>query len=440
MNIVLSYTDGFFLSVLAVSLFLILKNLHKKRVRRSYLSILQKPLAVCAGIIWVFFLLIGVLDSIHYKTLNQNTQIVSLLDSIVAPMGTCSEKTYSSPLALELFTQETSLDNGKLTQNHPRLQCINESLKSGEDVKKFIWNIIFYSLVYAGCATLLPFFVCKVYLGRKISLNHAQWGALITFFCLFLMTCAAYWVSRDLHVLGTGKVGQDIFYYSLKSIRTSLVIGLVTIAFMLPFAIFLGIAAGYFGGAVDDCIQTVYTILSSIPGVLLITASVLSMQTFIANHPEQFASLGQVADARLLALCVILGLTSWTGLCRLLRAETLKLKAFDYVLAARAIGSSSFFIIHKHIMPNIMHIVLITAVLDFSFLVLAEAVLSYVGVGVSPLTISFGNMINSARLELARDPIVWWPMASAMFFMLLLVLPSNLVADAVQDAFNPYQT
>ena len=110
------------------------------------------------------------------------------------------------------------------------------------------------------------------------------------------------------------------------------------------------------------------------------------------------------------------------------------------MLAAKALGTSSFKIIYKHLLPNVMHIVLITLVLDFSFLVLAEAVLSYVGVGVSPMTISWGNMINAARLELAREPIVWWPVMAAFMFMFLLVLAGNLFADAVRDAFDPHQT
>ena len=185
-------------------------------------------------------------------------------------------------------------------------------------------------------------------------------------------------------------------------------------------------------------IQYLYTTLSSIPGVLLITASVLSMQTFIANHPEQFSTLDKSADARLLALCLILGVTSWTSLCRLLRAETLKLREIDFVLAARAQACSAWYIIRRHLLPNVMSIVLITLVLDFSFLVLAEAVLSYVGVGVSPMTISWGNMINGARLELAREPLVWWPIAAAFVFMFVLVLASNLFADTVRDAFDPH--
>jgi peptide/nickel transport system permease protein len=109
----------------------------------------------------------------------------------------------------------------------------------------------------------------------------------------------------------------------------------------------------------------------------------------------------------------------------------------DYVQAARAFGVSDWRIITRHLMPNVMHIVLITVVMDFSMLVLAEAVLSYVGVGVDPSMISFGTMINNARLELAREPMVWWSLAAAFAFMFVLVLCANLFADAVRDAFDP---
>ena len=206
---------------------------------------------------------------------------------------------------------------------------------------------------------------------------------------------------------------------------------------MMPFALLFGTMAVFFGGKIDDVIQYVYTTLSSIPGVLLIAASVLSLQIYISNHPEIFPTLASRADARLLALCMILGVTSWTGLCRLLRAETLKLREIDFINAARALGVKNFNIIFRHILPNVMHIVLITIVLDFSGLVLAEAVLSYVGVGVDPSSISWGKMINSGRLELAREPVVWWPLLAAFIFMFALVLSANLFSDAVRDAFDP---
>lgn len=243
--------------------------------------------------------------------------------------------------------------------------------------------------------------------------------------------------TQHFHAFGTNKIGQDLLYETLKSVRTGLLIGTLTTIFILPFALFFGTIAGYFGGIVDDIIQYVYTTLSSIPGVLLITAMVLVMQVFITNHPTLFPTMADRADARLLILCFILGITSWSSLCRLLRAETLKLREQDYVTASIAMGARKLSIILKHILPNVMHIVIITTVLDFSGLVLAEAILSYVGVGVDPTMASWGNMINTSRLELAREPVVWWPLLAALIPMFLLVLSANVFADHVRDAFDP---
>lgn len=241
----------------------------------------------------------------------------------------------------------------------------------------------------------------------------------------------------NVHILGTDKTGQDILYVTLKSIRTGLIIGSLTSIFMLPLAILFGTAAGYFGGYIDDMIQYLYTTLSSIPGVLLISAFILTIQTQIALHPDWFTDTASKADVRLLALCLILGITSWSGLCRLIRAETLKLKQLDYVTAAKTMQVSNNKIIVRHIIPNLIHIIIISIAMDFSGLVLAEAVLSYIGVGVDPTTMSWGNMINSARLELSRDPVVWWPILGAFVPMFLFVLCLNLFADRLRDAFDP---
>jgi peptide/nickel transport system permease protein len=220
-------------------------------------------------------------------------------------------------------------------------------------------------------------------------------------------------------------------------VRTALVIGLVTTLVTLPLAVLLGIIAGYFRGWIDDLIQYVYTTLNSIPGVLLIAAAVLMMQVMIDTHPQWFATSAERADLRLLALCFILGLTSWTGLARLLRGEALKLRELEYIQAAQAFGVADLRIITRHLLPNLMHIVIIALVMDFSGLVLAEAVLSYVGIGVDPSMISFGTMINNARMELGREPLVWWSLVAAFSFMFVLVLAANLLADAVRDAFDP---
>jgi len=260
---------------------------------------------------------------------------------------------------------------------------------------------------------------------------------LATVVFIFLISYVLIYLSRFYHVLGTDKVGEDVFYQAIKSIRTGLVIGTLTTLIMLPMAIVFGILAGFFRGWVDDLIQYLYTTLNSIPGVLLIAASILMVQVYMSNHEQDFTSVIVRADMRLLFLCLILGVTSWTGLCRLLRAETLKLREMEYVQAAQALGVKQGMILVRHILPNVMHIVLISVVLDFSSLVLAEAVLSYINIGVDPTTYSWGNMINGARLEMARDPIVWWSLTAAFVFMFALVLAANLFADVVQDAFDP---
>ncbi|MFI4955250.1 MAG: ABC transporter permease, partial [Gammaproteobacteria bacterium] len=239
------------------------------------------------------------------------------------------------------------------------------------------------------------------------------------------------------HIMGTDKIGTDVFYQGVKSIRTGLIIGTITTLFMLPVALLGGMLAGYFRGWVDDLIQYIYSTVNAIPSILLIAAAALVLQLYIMQHESWFPSIEQRADTRLLMLCVVLGLTNWTTLCRLLRGETLKLRETDYVLAARTLGVPSIKILWRHILPNVMPIIIVVVVLDFSTFVLAEAVLSYIGVGVDPSTASWGNMINRARLELARDPAVWWSLTTAFVLMLLLVLSANLFADKVRDAFDP---
>jgi len=221
------------------------------------------------------------------------------------------------------------------------------------------------------------------------------------------------------HLLGTDKTGEDVFCMTLKSVRTGLIVGGLTTLIAVPFAIFFGVLAGFFGGWLDDLVQYVYSTLASIPRVLLVACFMLVFQQ------------------GLMQLCVVMGVTGWVGLCRLLRGETLKLREKEYVQAALALGVSKARVIARHIVPNLMHLVLISVVLRFSGLVMAEAVLSYLGLGVGPDTSSWGSMINQAREELGRDPVVWWSLAAAFVAMFVLILPANLFGDALRDALDP---
>jgi len=407
--------------------------------------VFQSPAAMASSVILCAYLAVGLADSLHYRPQLErksgeeraySTEVLSLLDLGLTQLRGRAEKTYSAPLATRSFAKEqVELPDGRQARDFPRLRFGGSQLKSEAD-----WPADVSRRALAGAAVAIVFCLLVFMLARYLRTRrpdipwHAAAGALCA---LLLLAGPGIALSSAYHVLGTDKVGQDVFYLALKSIRTSLVIGTVTTLVLLPVGIALGTMAGYFRGWVDDVIQYFYTTLNSIPGVLLIAASVLMLQVVLDRHPEWFSLAAQRADFRLLVLCAILGLTSWTGLARLLRGETLKLSQLEYIQAARAFGVRDTRILARHILPNVSHIVIIAMVMDFSGLVLAEAVLSYVGVGVDPSTNSFGTMINAARLEMSRDPVVWWSLATAFGFMLVLVLAANLFADAARDGFDP---
>jgi len=308
------------------------------------------------------------------------------------------------------------------------------------DVSKKVFYSLSQGIAFGSLPILLYLSIRYKRQSKSVQFDVISSSARTILFAIFVIISLGYtlvYLSSYYHIFGTDKVGEDVFYQVVKSVRTGLVLGTLTTLIMLPLAIAFGILAGFFQGWLDDVIQYLYTTLNSIPGVLLIAASILMVQVYIANHEQSFTSVIVRADMRLLFLCLILGVTNWTGLCRLLRAETLKLREMEYVQAAHALGVKKAMILIRHILPNVLHIILISVVLDFSSLVLAEAVLSYINIGVDPTTYSWGNMINGARLELAREPIVWWSLTAAFIFMFALVLAANLFADTVQEAFDP---
>lgn len=434
----LLWSDVVYLFVITLFVLYTLWQCRDPQNRRALKRFFEHPQALLSGLIIVFFLLISLADSIRLSEDSHGMRSVSLLDKVLAPLGQMHEKSYSKPLALRLMSPEIVIaENGSVSQRDVRLEYPGAFINTIGERNRFLLQC---GLIALGAALAAGFLLAAVLRSTK-----TQWGsgrtqlALFTgVFGLIFVSLGLYLISRELHVFGTGKIGEDIFYYSLKSIRTGMIIGILTTLTLLPLSVGFGLLAGYYGGVVDDLVQYVYTTLSSVPGVLLISASVLSLQTFIANHPKYFSSLESGADARLLALCLILGITSWTSLCRIIRAETLKIRELDYIASAKTLGTRSYKILLRHILPNLMPVILITIVLDFSFLVLAEAVLSYVGVGVSPLTMSWGNLINSARLELAREPVVWWPICAAFSLMFTLVMAANVFSDRVRDALSPH--
>lgn len=218
------------------------------------------------------------------------------------------------------------------------------------------------------------------------------------------------------HLLGTDIAGNDTLYIILKGIRPAVIIGTIPLLITLPLAILFGILAGYHGGKLDEIVVYIYTVLSSIPSLLLLIVMI--------------SALGK----SMFYICIALGITSWVALCRLIRAETFKLRELEYIQAAKCLGVPTGKIIMKHILPNLTHIVLISSILTFTVLVLSESILAYLGIGLAE---SWGTMISSAKSEIAQDPVVWWNLLFASIALFLLVLSVNIVGDSLRDALDP---
>lgn len=450
MTIVVLWTDVL-IYILVAALGLFFWTIRKDKITRErWRTIFSSRLGMATFVIIIAYILVALIDSLHYRQALESAngqaadqvyydnRVSSLLDYLLGDMSTIHERTYSAPFALKSFEKTNMKDaEGKTYRDFPALEHAGKHLQPNQQQ---LGDIIQQSMI----SLLIGLSFCLLIIGpqwlllRNSSLPwHSAWitqGAII---------CLLAWiihVGNLYHILGTDLAGNDVLFKSIKGVRTGVLLGTLATLIMLPIAVSLGIAAGYFRGWVDDAVQYLYTTLSSIPGVLLIAASVLLFQVYIDLNPDFFKVGLEKADAKFLALCFILGVTSWASLCRLVRAETLKISQLDYVQAAHAFGVSHLRIVLRHILPNLTHIILITFVLDFSSLVLAEAVLSYIGVGIDPAMASWGNIINGARSELSREPAIWWTLTGAFCFMFALVLSANLFSDLVRDAFDPKST
>lgn len=426
-------------------------------LRRKWSAVLHNKTAVASAAVLSLFLVVALADSVHYRRALPSegaaapawdTKTVSLLDTVVGSRIAGRERSYSAPFALHDFDKTTVVTDEGPRRIYARLKGAGAGVSDAHPVQALFRKIEMgvmtgavavlagWLVLAAGCAAATRRRFKEALVAVTSRSNPWRPACLVWLAALFL-GCVLMFVWPLWHPFGTDATGNDVLYSAMKSIRTAFAIGLLATFSTLPFAVTLGIAAGYFKGWVDDVIQYIYTTISSIPSVLLIAASVLMIQVFIDKHPEMYATGLERADVRLFLLAVIIGLTSWAGLARLLRAETLKVSAMDFVTAAKAFGVSPAGIMLRHVFPNVAHIVLIVAVLDFSGIVLYEAVLSYVGVGVDPVTESFGSMINAAASEMSRSPVIWWNLAASFVFMVMLVLSANLFASGVRDAFDP---
>jgi peptide/nickel transport system permease protein len=349
-----------------------------------------------------------------------------VLDALLAGPRESREKTYSVPLGTHQYSKESMLVDGKSTRDFPRLQFGGAHLKdeggAAGDIALRIGMGLLAAAVFAASLGLLA-----RRLKRRIP--GVPWlAAGVTLALVLAVAFPVAFLAQHYHVFGTDKVGRT------SSARRSSPSASASSSEPSPRwcccrSASLGIMAELLQGWVDDVIGVHHAQFD--PG--------RTPHRRRGARPESSSTAPTVSDHR-----AARGLFAHSSSVRHPRAHQL-----DRPRACCAASLSSRSSVHQAaprsacafgvlaILPNVAHIVIIATVMDFSGCVLAEAVLSYVGVGVDPATTSFGTMINAARLEMGREPIVWWSLAAAFVFMFALVLAANLFADAVRDGFDP---
>ena len=217
-------------------------------------------------------------------------------------------------------------------------------------------------------------------------------------------------------LLGTDVLGRSVLWRVFAGAQTAVTVGLATSALAVPVGTALGLAAGYFGGWVDAVVNWIYSVVVSVPDILLITAISYAMGKGIVS------------------MCVAIAATSWVGIMRLVRGEVLRQKGSDYVLAARGLGAGPGRIMFSEILPNVVHVAIVTATLVLLAAVKGEVILTYLGLGIQDGA-SWGLLIAGATQDLVNG--IWGPLAGTVAAMFLLIYSLSTIGDALRDVLDP---
>jgi peptide/nickel transport system permease protein len=233
------------------------------------------------------------------------------------------------------------------------------------------------------------------------------------------------------HPFGTDTVGRDILARTIYGGQISLLIGLTAVIIETLAGILIGALAGYYGGTLDSLLMRFTEAVLNIPQIFLL----LVMAKFFSGRVPNITMLGRTFSGSVVVIVVIIGVTSWPYLARIVRAEFLSIKENDFILAARATGSSTNSIILSHILPNAMAPIIVSATLGVANAILSEAYISFLGLGVQPPTATWGNMLEGAYNYIETAPWLWiYP----GLLILFTVLSINFLGDGLRDALDPH--
>ena len=230
--------------------------------------------------------------------------------------------------------------------------------------------------------------------------------------------------------LGTDTIGRNILARIIYGGQISMLIGVTAVVVSVAVGTVIGMASGYFGGLADSLLMRVTEAMLSIPSLLLL----LVMAKFFSGKIPTQEILGRSFSGSVIVIVIILGLTSWMTLARIVRSAVLSIRETEYVLAARALGATNWRIIVGHVLPNTLAPIIVAATLGVASAILSEAYISFLGVGVQPPTATWGNMLDGSRQFIEEAPWLWF---FPGMMIVLTVLSINFIGDGLRDAFDP---